>query len=173
MGIESLGSYRLESVNNSYKLPITTNFFELETIKNNDQEPRTWIVVRMCLLSLSRRHQTLSLLWAATSHLNPDPHLTKVGMKEHLTAAEVRPCVAGGKGEGLSAKCQCFFCEARLIKGGLVSDWWPHWTNKLWWGNLMRQDWYETWRGRMYLLYTSAHPILFYACTHLYIYTNA
>lgn len=28
------------------------------------------------------------------------PHLTKVGMKEHLTGAQVHPCVAGGKGEG-------------------------------------------------------------------------
>ena len=66
-------------------------------------------------------------------------------MKEHLSGAEVRPCVAGGKGEGVSVKCQCFFCEARLIKGGLVSDLWPRLMNTPRCCNLMHEkqlwDW--------------------------------
>lgn len=78
-------------------------------------------------------------------------------MKERLTGAEFRPCVAGEKGEGLSTKCQCFSCEARLIKGGLVSDRWPHWTSNLWWGNLMHQNRYETWMRHMNNMYSSTH----------------
>lgn len=79
-------------------------------------------------------------------------------MKEHLTGAEVCPCVAGGKGEGLSAKCQCLSCEARLIKEGLVSDWWPHWTSRIWWGNLMHQNRYETRMRHIDNIYTNTHP---------------
>lgn len=44
------------------------------------------------------------------------------------------------KERGLSVKCQCFCCEAALIKAGLVSGRWPHWTSGLWWGNLMHQN---------------------------------
>lgn len=46
------------------------------------------------------------------------------GIKEHLSGAEVRPCVAAGKGDGLSVKCQRFPREAGLIKGGLVMGRW-------------------------------------------------
>lgn len=99
-------------------------------------------------------------------------------MKEHLTGAEVCPCVAGGKGEGLSAKCQCLSCEARLIKEGLVSDWWPHWTSRIWWGNLMHQNRSETRMRHIDNIYTNTptHTHL-HACAHVYknthIFTNS
>lgn len=61
-------------------------------------------------------------------------------MKEHLSGAEVRLCVAAGKGEGLSVKCQRFRCEAGLIKGGLVMGRWCGRNNALQRCHLMNEE---------------------------------